>query len=69
METWRQDLFDLMANKHIRLVVTGTMGNIEATLVETDNQHWPPHDLGEVYGADTFEDAMEQLMEQARGKR
>jgi hypothetical protein len=71
---WQQALFDLMANKKIKLVVEGEMGEVDALLcVRRDGidalrgslgGHW--EEVASVVAAETFADAMRELMERVK---
>lgn len=65
---WLQDLFDLMANERVQLLVEGEMGNVDASL-RTYNESGPERwtEIASVTAHETFEDAMRELMEQVTG--
>ena len=64
-ERWQQRLFELMANKAVRLTVEGEMGNVDAQLSIFDGavrRDREPVEVAQVIAADTFEDAMRELL-------
>lgn len=63
-ERWMQDLFDLMANEKITLEVGGEMGDVDAVLYVWHGKE--KRDVATVIAAETFDDAMCDLMEEAK---
>ena len=70
-QMWLQDLFDLMANEPVKIVVEGELGEVDATLyLRRDGS--PLNDWEVTYLAtacDTFDDAIAMLMEQHEAGR
>ena len=59
---WQQAIFDLMANRAIRLKVEGEMGDVYAAL-EIESIHGGFHQIIEAIAAQDFDSAMRVLME------
>lgn len=62
-DNWLQAMYDLMASRHIKLEVYGEYGEVDATL-KAGTTRDSMEVVGEVIGAETFEDAMAELIEQ-----
>ena len=63
---WQQELFDLMSNEKVRLTVTGDCLAVDATLEIhfIVGNYW--EEVATVSNAESFDDAMRELMEQFR---
>ena len=61
---WQHDLFDLMANEHIKLVIEGEVGEVDAMLSIYRRGQW--EDVAYVIDAESLDDAMVDLLEQEK---
>ena len=61
---WQQELFDLMANEKVRVVLEGEVGEVDGSLSVWDSRLRKYEVACLATGAETVEEAMTQLLEQ-----
>lgn len=67
MQGWMQDLFDLMANENIELLITGECNEVDASLKIHNGKEY--QEVASIIGCFDYAQAIEELMTEYKKKK